>query len=52
MLCLLASCLYSIANVAEEFLIKQNNRIEYLGMIGICGSIISSLQVYDFFLFL
>lgn len=46
--CLLATCLYGIANVAEEFLIKQNDRVEYLGMVGICGTIVSGIQVYVF----
>ncbi|KAK0425610.1 hypothetical protein QR680_009288 [Steinernema hermaphroditum] len=46
MLCVFGSFLYAIANVAEEYLIKQNNsRVEYLGMVGLFGSIISGIQL-------
>ncbi|TKR93894.1 hypothetical protein L596_008266 [Steinernema carpocapsae] len=46
MLCIGGSLLYAIANVAEEYLIKQNNsRVEYLGMVGLFGSIISGIQL-------
>lgn len=46
MLCLSATVLYGIANVAEEFIVKQNDRSEYLAMIGIFGSIVSGVQLY------
>ncbi|KJH48281.1 hypothetical protein DICVIV_05643 [Dictyocaulus viviparus] len=45
MLCLGGSLLYAIANVSEEFLVKQNNRVEYLGMVGLFGSLISGVQL-------
>lgn len=45
-LCILASILYGIANVSEEFLVKQNDRTEYLGFIGIFGAFISGIQLY------
>ncbi|VDM50255.1 unnamed protein product [Toxocara canis] len=48
MLCLLGSLLYAIGNVGEEFFIKQTNRTEYLGMIGLFGSIISGIQLATF----
>ncbi|VDN06941.1 unnamed protein product [Thelazia callipaeda] len=44
-LCLTGSVLYAVGNISEEFLIKQNNRVEYLGMIGLFGSIISGIQL-------
>lgn len=44
-LCLIGSVLYAIGNVSEEFLVKQNSRIEYLGMVGLFGSIISGIQL-------
>uniref|UniRef100_A0A2K6VW95 EamA domain-containing protein n=1 Tax=Onchocerca volvulus TaxID=6282 RepID=A0A2K6VW95_ONCVO len=44
-LCLTGSILYAIGNVGEEFLVKQNSRIEYLGMVGLFGSIISGIQL-------
>jgi drug/metabolite transporter (DMT)-like permease len=30
-LCLVAAMLYGVANVCEEYLVKQNDRFEYLG---------------------
>ncbi|CAG9529757.1 unnamed protein product [Cercopithifilaria johnstoni] len=44
-LCLTGSVLYSVGNVGEEFLVKQNSRVEYLGMVGLFGSIISGIQL-------
>ncbi|PAV59660.1 hypothetical protein WR25_21253 [Diploscapter pachys] len=44
-LCLAATVLYAICNVTEEFLVKQYNRMEYLGMIGLFGSLISGVQL-------
>ncbi|EJD74808.1 hypothetical protein LOAG_17930 [Loa loa] len=44
-LCLTGSVLYAVGNVCEEFLVKQNNRVEYLGMVGLFGSIISGIQL-------
>ncbi len=48
-LCLSAAVLYGAGNVGEEYLVKQNSRIEYLGMIGLFGSIISGIQLYNSF---
>lgn len=45
-LCLAATVLYAICNVTEEFLVKQYNRMEYLGMIGLFGSLISGVQLW------
>uniref|UniRef100_A0A0R3RI81 Solute carrier family 35 member F1 n=1 Tax=Elaeophora elaphi TaxID=1147741 RepID=A0A0R3RI81_9BILA len=44
-LCLTGSILYAVGNVGEEFLVKQNSRVEYLGMVGLFGSIISGIQL-------
>jgi len=44
-LCLSGAALYGISNVAEEFLVKKFSRIEYLGMIGLFGSLISGVQL-------
>ncbi|VDD92754.1 unnamed protein product [Enterobius vermicularis] len=44
-LCLAGSVLYAFGNVGEEYFIKQNSRIEYLGMIGLFGSILSGIQL-------
>lgn len=45
MLCLAATILYGTANVSEEFLVKQNDRVEYLGMVGLFGCVISGVQL-------
>lgn len=44
-LCLSSTFLYAISNISEEFLVKEHDRIEYLGFIGIFGSLISGLQL-------
>uniref|UniRef100_A0A914CGM1 Solute carrier family 35 member F2 n=1 Tax=Acrobeloides nanus TaxID=290746 RepID=A0A914CGM1_9BILA len=44
MLCIASTFLYGISNVSEEFLVKQYDRFEYLGIVGIFGSIIAGLQ--------
>jgi solute carrier family 35, member F1/2 len=46
MLCIASTFLYGISNVSEEFLVKQYDRFEYLGIVGIFGSIIAGLQAY------
>ncbi|CDM63462.1 Solute carrier family 35 member F1 [Caenorhabditis elegans] len=43
-LCLAAAVMYAICNVAEEFLVKQHSRTEYLGMLGLFGCIVSGVQ--------
>lgn len=45
LLCLAAALLYGVANVTEEFLVKQYDRFEYLGMVGMFGSVIASIQM-------
>uniref|UniRef100_A0AC34GJJ2 Uncharacterized protein n=1 Tax=Panagrolaimus sp. ES5 TaxID=591445 RepID=A0AC34GJJ2_9BILA len=45
LLCVASTFLYAISNISEEFLVKEHDRIEYLGFIGIFGSIISGLQL-------
>ncbi|KAI1728791.1 solute carrier family 35 domain-containing protein [Ditylenchus destructor] len=47
-LCLFATLLYGISNVSEEFLVKQNDRVEYLGLVGLFGAIISGIQLAIF----
>ncbi|KAI6198059.1 hypothetical protein M3Y94_01300100 [Aphelenchoides besseyi] len=43
-LCLAATLLYGIANVTEEFLVKQYDRFEYLGLVGMFGCVIAGVQ--------
>lgn len=45
LLCLAGSLLYAISNVAQEFLVKNHSVVEYLGLIGITGSIASAIQL-------
>ncbi|CAP38896.2 Protein CBG22265 [Caenorhabditis briggsae] len=47
-LCLAAAVMYAICNVAEEFLVKQHSRTEYLGMLGLFGCIVSGVQTAVF----
>uniref|UniRef100_A0AC35U9S1 Solute carrier family 35 member F1 n=1 Tax=Rhabditophanes sp. KR3021 TaxID=114890 RepID=A0AC35U9S1_9BILA len=44
-LCIASSALYACSNTGEEKLIKQHSRSEYLGLVGIFGSIIAGLQL-------
>ncbi len=44
-LVLCGAILYGISNVAQEFVVKNFSRVEYLGMIGLFGSIISAIQM-------
>ncbi|XP_064574234.1 solute carrier family 35 member F2 isoform X3 [Zonotrichia leucophrys gambelii] len=44
-LVLLAASLYAISNVGEEYIVKNLSRVEFLGMVGLFGTIISGLQL-------
>lgn len=37
--------LYAVSNVTEEFLVKSYSRVEYLGMVGVFGTLISGIQL-------
>ncbi|KAM7066684.1 solute carrier family 35 member F2 [Acridotheres tristis] len=45
LLVLLAASLYAISNVSEEYIVKNLSRVEFLGMLGLFGTIISGLQL-------
>ncbi|XP_022247328.1 solute carrier family 35 member F2-like [Limulus polyphemus] len=45
MLCLTGAALYGVSNVAEEFVIKTYNRVEFLGMLGLFGSVLNGIQL-------
>ncbi len=45
MLCLAGATLYGISNVAQEFSVRNFNKVEFLGMIGLFGSIINGIQL-------
>ncbi|XP_049745331.1 solute carrier family 35 member F2-like [Elephas maximus indicus] len=44
-LVLLGASLYAVSNVCEEYIVKKLSREEFLGMVGLFGTIISSVQV-------
>ena len=43
--CLIGSFLYAVSNVAQEFLVKNHTVTEYLGLLGMFGSIVSAAQL-------
>jgi len=44
-LCLISSVLYAISNVGQEATVKKYDRVTYLAMIGLYGSIFSAVQL-------
>ena len=45
MLCLLGAALYAISNVSEEYAVKCYSIVEFLGMIGLFGTILNGIQL-------
>lgn len=45
MLCLAGAALYGISNVAQEIVVRNFSAVEFLGMIGLFGSIINGIQL-------
>ncbi|KAK3097805.1 hypothetical protein FSP39_013368 [Pinctada imbricata] len=43
-LCIAGALLYGISNTAEEYIVKNYDRTEYLGMLGLFGSLINGIQ--------
>ncbi|XP_036048874.1 solute carrier family 35 member F2 isoform X2 [Onychomys torridus] len=44
-LVLLGASLYAVSNVCEEYIVKKLSRQEFLGMVGLFGTIISGIQL-------
>ena len=44
-LVLCGSILYGLSNVCQEFLVKNFNIIEFLGMLGLSGTLVSGIQL-------
>ena len=44
-LVLLGASLYAVSNVCEEYIVKKLSRKEFLGMVGLFGTIISCIQL-------
>jgi solute carrier family 35, member F1/2 len=47
-LCLIGTSLYALSNVLQEAMVKTKDRIEYLGMLGLFGTLISVVQTSIF----
>jgi solute carrier family 35, member F1/2 len=45
-LCLIGTCLYATSNVIQEKLVKTNDRMEFLGLLGINGFFIAFVQFF------
>ncbi|XP_015786442.1 solute carrier family 35 member F2 [Tetranychus urticae] len=48
MLCIMGATLYGISNVTQEYVVKSYSIVEFLGMIGLFGSIIGGVQLAIF----
>ncbi|XP_019961064.1 solute carrier family 35 member F2-like [Paralichthys olivaceus] len=44
-LVLLSAVLYAVSNVCQEYTVKNLSRVEFLGMLGLFGTIISTVQM-------
>lgn len=44
-LVLLGASLYAVSNVCEEYVVKKLSRQEFLGMVGLFGTVISGIQL-------
>ncbi|XP_022594371.1 solute carrier family 35 member F2-like [Seriola dumerili] len=44
-LVLLSATLYAVSNVCQEYTVKNLSRVEFLGMIGLFGTVISTVQM-------
>jgi drug/metabolite transporter (DMT)-like permease len=46
MLCLGGAVLFAVVSVAQDLMVKTQDWVEYLGMVGLLGSILSIVQTY------
>lgn len=44
-LVLISAILYAVSNMCQEFTVKNRSRVEFLGMMGFFGTIISGIQL-------
>ncbi|KAM4047634.1 solute carrier family 35 member F2 isoform 3-T3 [Anomaloglossus baeobatrachus] len=44
-LVILGACLYAVSNVSEEYVVKNLTREEFLGMLGLFGTLIGGIQL-------
>jgi solute carrier family 35 protein F1/2 len=46
MLCLGGAVLFAVVSVAQELVVKTLDWVEYLGIMGLLGSVLSIMQTY------
>lgn len=51
MLCLCGAVLFAIVTVLQELSVKNTDIVEYLGLLGLFGSILSGVQMCVTFIF-
>ncbi|XP_035390193.1 solute carrier family 35 member F2 [Electrophorus electricus] len=44
-LVILSAALYAISNVCQEYTVKNRSRVEFLGMLGLFGTLVSGIQL-------
>lgn len=44
-LVLISAALYAVSNVCQEYTVKNLSRVEFLGMMGLFGTLISGVQM-------
>lgn len=44
-LVLLSAILYAVSNLCQEYTVKNLSRVEFLGMMGLFGTLISGIQL-------
>ncbi|XP_053363994.1 solute carrier family 35 member F2 [Clarias gariepinus] len=44
-LVIISATLYAVSNMCQEYIVKKRNRMEYLGMVGLFGTLISGIQL-------
>lgn len=45
-LVLLSAVLYAVSNVCQEYTVKNLSRVDFLGMMGLFGTVISGIQLW------
>ncbi|KAF5892617.1 solute carrier family 35 member F2-like, partial [Clarias magur] len=44
-LVIISATLYAVSNLCQEYIVKKRNRVEFLGMVGLFGTLISGIQL-------
>lgn len=50
-LVIISATLYAISNLCQEYTVKNKSRVEFLGMLGLFGMLISGIQLWESFRF-